>query len=171
MISRANRGRSLERLIEISNTTYRRQGRAVVHKVPTAWLPLRNGRGQIVSAKVQEKAVVDFLGVLAGGRAVAFDAKQNRGATRFPFDDRWAHEVAFIRDVIAAGGVGFLIVEQVAQDRIYLLPGPLLLKLWDSAWRGGRRSIPLSVLETCPVVGSAPGVPADWLTALERTGA
>lgn len=113
---------------------------------------------------------MDFLGVMAGGRAVAFDAKQNREATRFPFDDRWAHEVAFLRDVMAAGGIGFLIVEQVAQDRIYLVPGPLLIERWDEAERGGRRSIPLSVLETCPVVGSAPGVPVDWLTTLEREG-
>lgn len=168
MISRANRGRALERLIEISNAAYRRQGRAVVHKIPTAWLPLRDGRGRIVSAKVEQKAVVDFLGVLAGGRAVAFDAKQNREVTRFPFDDRWAHEVQFLRDVMAAGGITFLIVEQVPQNLIYLVPGGLLLELWDNAQRGGRRSIPLSVLETLPVVRAAPGVPVDWLTTLER---
>lgn len=171
MISRANRGRALERLIEVSNAAYRRQGRAVVHKIPTAWLPLRDGRGRIVSAKVEQKAVVDFLGVLAGGRAVAFDAKQNREATRFPLDGRWGHEVEFIRDVMAAGGIGFLIVEQVARDRIYLVPGALLVQLWDEAQRGGRRSIPLSVLETCPVVPRAPGIPVDWLAALEQIGA
>lgn len=165
-VSHANRGRSLERLIEISNAAYRRQGRAVVHKVPTAWMPLRNGSGRIVSAKVEQKATVDFLGVLAGGRAVAFDAKENREETRFPLDARWAHEVQFIRDEMAVGGIGFLIIEQVPQDRIYLLPGEQLLRLWDEAQRGGRKSVPLAVLETCPVVPRAPGIPVDWLSVV-----
>lgn len=169
-VAYANRGRSLERLIEISNAAYRRQERAVVHKVPTAWLPLRDGRGRIVGAKVDQKATVDFLGVLAGGRAVAFDAKENREASRFPLDARWGHEVEFLRAVAAAGGITFLVIEQVTQGRVYLLPGAQLLELWDEAKRGGRRSIPLAVLETCPVVGSAPGVPVDWLTTLEREG-
>jgi len=167
MISRANRGRSLERLLEISHAAYLRQGRAVVQKVATPTKVLRARSGLRV---VREKSTVDFVGVIQGGRMVAFDAKQNRETTRFPFDDRWAHEVEFLRAVHGAGGITFLVIEQVLQNRIYLLPGPRLFELWDESQRGGRRSISLSMLETCPVVGSAPGIPVDWLTTLEREG-
>jgi len=167
MISRANRGRSLERLLEISHDAYRHQGRAVVQKVATPTKVLQTRAGLKV---IREKSTVDFVGVIRGGRMVAFDAKQNREPTRFPFDDRWAHEVEFLRAVSAAGGVTFLVIEHVAQGRVYLLPGARLLELWDEAKRGGRRSIPLSMLETCPVVPSAPGIPVDWLTTLEREG-
>ncbi|HHW14677.1 MAG TPA: recombinase, partial [Firmicutes bacterium] len=72
--SRANRGRTLELMVEWQNASYRSQGLAVVHKVPTAWLPLRDGDGRIRSAKVERKAAVDFLGVYRG-QAIAFDAK------------------------------------------------------------------------------------------------
>ena len=70
----ANRGRPFEQLIEMANTQYRNKKIAVIHKVPTAWIPLRDGRGRIVSAKVEEKAAVDFLGTYCG-QSLAFDAK------------------------------------------------------------------------------------------------
>jgi len=56
----ANRGRALEELVELSNERYRQQGIAVVHRVPAAWLPIRDARGRIVSAKVEKKAAVNY---------------------------------------------------------------------------------------------------------------
>lgn len=38
----ANRGRDFEELIELSNRQYAHQGLAMVHKVPTAWKPIRS---------------------------------------------------------------------------------------------------------------------------------
>lgn len=170
-ISHANRGLSLERLIELSNQHYRRQGLAVVHKVPTHWLPLRGPEGKITGAKVAEKAAVDFLGCLApAGRTVAFDAKQNRDPSRFPLDKRWSHEVEFLQDVARTGGIAFLLIEQVAEGLIYLVPGADLFEYWAAVRKGGRRSIPAQALKMFPVVSRSPAVPVDYLTALRAAG-
>lgn len=183
MISHANRGATLERMVEISNAQYRRKGLAVVHKIPTAWIPIRVD-GKIVSAKVAQKATVDFVGCVAeSGRLVAFDAKENRNLTSFPLDKRWEHEVQFIYDVIQAGGLGFLLIEQLEEEAttivgkprqvrtIYLLPGGWLVKAWRDAYQlGGRKSIPHQFLRTCPVVPSSTATPVDYLAALKAAG-
>lgn len=170
-ISHANRGLSLERLIELSNQQYRRQGLAVVHKVPTHWVPLRGAEGKITGAKVAEKAAVDFLGCVApSGRLIAFDAKQNRDERRFPLDERWSHEVAFLQDVSRTGGITFLLIEQVTEGRICLLPGTALFDCWTAARNGGRRSIPVPMLRTCPEVPMGPAIPVHYLPALRMAG-
>lgn len=168
-ISQAHRGRSLELAIETANAAYRARGLAVVQRiaVPTKALPDRRGGIRVI----REKSTVDFVGVTApGGRMVAFDAKQNRTATRFDLDRRWGHEVEFIRAVTGAGGIGFLLVEQVTQCRCYIVPGPQLVELWDEAQGGGRKSIPLGLLESFPVAGPGRGVAIDWLSTLEKEG-
>lgn len=170
-VSHANRGQSLEQLIELSNLQYRRRGLAVVHKVPTHWVPLRGRDGKIMGAKVAEKATVDFLGCLApSGRAVAFDAKQNREPGRFPLDERWSHEVEFLHDVARAGGIAFLLIEQVSEGRIYLLPGADLFAFWAAAQKGERRSIPAQTLQTYPAVSQSNAVPVDYLAVLAAAG-
>lgn len=170
-ISHTNRGLSLEQLIELSNQQYRRRGQAVVHKVPTHWVPLRGHDGKISGAKAAEKATVDFLGCVAPtGRIVAFDAKQNREPGRFPLDQRWSHEVEFLQDVARAGGIAFLLIEQIAAGRIYLVPGVDLFRFWAAAKAGGRKSIPAAVLQTLPVVSQSTGIPLDYLVVLRNLG-
>jgi len=61
-ISYANRGLALEEPIVRANEVYCSRKLAVVHKVPTAWIPIRGSNGKIISAKVEKKASVDFLG-------------------------------------------------------------------------------------------------------------
>jgi len=91
----ANRGRDLEELIELSNQQYASRGLAVVHKVPTAWKPIRNSSGKVITAKVDkdEFAGVDFLGCYQG-RALAFDAKHTND-----------HRIRWDRVGAASGGV------------------------------------------------------------------
>ena len=43
--SHANRGRPFEELLKMANARYQAAGRAVVHKVPTEFLPIRDARG------------------------------------------------------------------------------------------------------------------------------
>jgi recombination protein U len=75
MTSHANRGKPLEELIISANEVYREKHIATVEKVPTEWIPLRNRKThRIASAKVDHKAIVDFLGNYMA-RPIAFDAK------------------------------------------------------------------------------------------------
>lgn len=100
----ANRGRTFEELIELANDQYLAQGVAVVHKVPTAWIPIRNSAGRIISAKVEKKASVDFLGNYRG-RPIAFDAKHTADL-RIRWDRVEPHQAEFLANWDATRGTG-----------------------------------------------------------------
>ncbi|MCL6557754.1 MAG: Holliday junction resolvase RecU [Firmicutes bacterium] len=141
IISLANRGQTLEHLIVQANAVYRAQGRAVIHKVPTAWVPIRRGP-KIVSAKVEEKAAVDFIGHVAlpgGPLPVAFDAKEvSRG-------DRWSllkleeHQYEYLKDCARTGAFSFVLIGYWQLQRFFILPFVDLEKRWE-AWKSGSGS-------------------------------
>ena len=73
MISLANRGMDFESLINVSNEYYMTKGVAAIVKIPTEFIPLREG-GQIRTVKVTRKSICDYLGEYKG-RPIAFEAK------------------------------------------------------------------------------------------------
>ncbi len=135
----ANRGRPLELLVARANALYRAQGKAVIHKVPTAWVPLRRG-SRIVGAKVEEKASVDFLGhvMLPDGRAlpVAFDVKEVSGGDRWPLSKLEPHQYEYLKDCARTGAFAFVLVGFWQLRKFYVLPFSELEKRW-AAWESG----------------------------------
>jgi recombination protein U len=91
----------------------------VIHKVPTAWIPLRDSHGRVVNAKVEEKAAVDFLGVYRG-RPLAFDAKHCSG-DRIRWDRVEDHQAQFLEDWTRNGGIGFVLVG-FGMRRFFVVP-------------------------------------------------
>lgn len=87
---------SFEGLIEYANNRYQQTGRAIVTKQHTLCKPLRNGTGQIVSAKYEEKATVDFMGQYAG-TPIAFEAK-HCAADKIDLKRVEPHQCDFLRD-------------------------------------------------------------------------
>lgn len=81
--SLANRGSALEDLLARQHALYEARGVAWVRKHPTPWTPTRRG-GKVVGGRPTGFATADFLGVLAGGRGVALEAKEC-GAPSFPW--------------------------------------------------------------------------------------
>ncbi len=77
--TQANRGRAFEELIERHATKYRANGTGFLVKIPTRFIPIRDGTGQIVTAKVDQKAEFDFIGHYKG-TPVALEAKHTNGA-------------------------------------------------------------------------------------------
>ncbi|MBC2722663.1 MAG: Holliday junction resolvase RecU [Desulfosporosinus sp.] len=74
----ANRGKSLEYLINFANQQYLAKRVALVQYIPTDWTVIRWGT-QIISAFPAHKSTVDYIGVRNfKGETVplAFDAKQ-----------------------------------------------------------------------------------------------
>lgn len=94
--SHANRGRPFEELLKMANARYQAAGRAVVHKVPTEFLPIRDARGEVVSCKVEEKSCVDFLGRYLT-IPVAIEAKHTDDK-RIRFDRVEPHQASFMDD-------------------------------------------------------------------------
>jgi recombination protein U len=141
----ANRGSALEDLVVCANEAYRSKKLAVIHKVPTAWLPLRGPNGRIVSAKVEKKASVDFLGhvVTPGGPLpVTFDAKEIAKGNRWPLAKLEPHQYEYLRDCAETGAFSFVLLGFWELERFFVLPFPELEKRW-AAWK--KRTGPASV--------------------------
>jgi len=168
----ANRGRTLELVLEQSNAVYRERGIALVHKVPTAWLPIRGSSGKIITAKVDEPTCVDFLGVYRG-RAIAFDAKETR-QQRWPVSAVTGLQLRWLEDWDRAGGTGFLVVQYVLEgDEAYLVTFNQLAVWYHRAcWPRGEKSVHVDEARaTCRRVVSARGVLLDYLVALDEATA
>lgn len=82
-VTQRNRGRWFERLLDQAHAHYAHEGRAQIRRQPTPTLPLREripgGRIRLIAIPVG-RADVDYRGTLAGGRAIAFDAKSTATA-------------------------------------------------------------------------------------------
>ena len=90
----ANRGRDFEDFVIQVNDLYTHSGKAVVYKVPTEFLPIRDSTGQIKSCKVEHKSCVDFLGRY-NSIPVAVETKQTHTG-RIDFDAVQPHQAAFL---------------------------------------------------------------------------
>ncbi|OIQ59808.1 holliday junction resolvase RecU [Moorella thermoacetica] len=154
----ANRGRALEDLIEFSNERYRRAGKAVIHRVPAAWLPVRDGRGRIVSAKIEKKAAVDFIGhvLVPGGRAlpVAFEAKEVSKGRRWPLSRLEEHQYRYLADCARTGAAAFVLIAFWEYGRFFVLPFAALEEKMGAYRRGGAASVSLD--DSCFVETSFP---------------
>lgn len=86
----------------------------VVVKVPNDVAVRRGANGEIVGAGIRAgKKVVDFLGALEDGMAVALEAKEHRGH-RFPFSAVTEGQIEFMRQWPAVG----LLLIQMVHERV-----------------------------------------------------
>lgn len=71
--SKANRGKPFEDFINFANEKYQAKGIAVMHKVPTEFIPLRGAHGQVANCKVERNAelVPDIMRAERQGRGNA----------------------------------------------------------------------------------------------------
>jgi len=162
MIGHANRGRFFEQYLEHLHARYREQGRARIDFIPTPTRP-HNNDGHLMWVPVR-KGIVDFVGVLPGGRFVAFDAKSTRNtrswrvkvSRRSPSNDT-THQWEYLAEVEALGGLAFYLIYAEALDRVFvaLMPFPV-----------GERQHFADMME---VMKGESGW-WDWLRALEQVG-
>jgi penicillin-binding protein-related factor A (putative recombinase) len=92
-----------------------------VHKEYLPTLPVKDAKW----AKVVGKITVDYVGQLAGGRFVAFDAKDCAGK-RIELERLQAHQLRFLEIAEALGGLAFVLV-RFERARAYAVPA--------AAWR------------------------------------
>ncbi len=137
------RGSALEGLIDRSNEYYLNAGVARIDKAAT---PVKVTRitddGRIAEGYFEKKSTVDYYGI-AQGVYISFDAKQTAERS-FPLKNIHEHQIKYMRDVNAHGGVVFLIVEFTKNQSYYLLPFEILDDYYVNAMAGGRKSIPKS---------------------------
>lgn len=116
----ANRGQSLEQFMRFANERYQRAGIAVVTKIPTEFLPIRNAYGQVVNCKVTGKAAVDFIGRV-GSRPLAAEAKETK-TDSMRFDAVQDHQADFLDAYLGQGEAICIVVVSFNLKTFYAVP-------------------------------------------------
>lgn len=143
--SRGLRGSAFEETINMTNERYRKEGLAMIQKIPTPIKPIDidSERHVISLAYFEQKSTVDYIGVM-GGIPLCFDAKECNKKS-LPFSNIHPHQVEFMKDFAANGGVSFLLVHFTDYQETYVLPLEVLVKFYED--KEGRSSIPYDAFE------------------------
>ncbi len=160
---RGVRGTALESLIEYTNMKYHNMGLLRIDKVATPVKALAFQDGMITKGYYEKKSTVDFVGIIQGV-FVAFDAKETENKS-LPLQNIHPHQVNYMKDVNAQGGLAFLIVHFKSMDRYYLVPYEILSKLY---YDNTRKSIPHSEMKDCIEINLGDDGTLRYLDALNE---
>ena len=145
--SRGLRGSTLEDLINRTNEKYLENGLALIQKIPTPITPINIDKDNrhITLAYFDQKSTVDYIGAVQG-IPVCFDAKECAVDT-FSLQNIHDHQVDFMVNFEKQGGIAFLILYYSHKDLFYYLNLEQLLKFWNRAKDGGRKSFRFDELD------------------------
>lgn len=142
MRSHANRGQPFEDFLEFVHTRYQTTGTACVHKVPTEFIPLRDGTGRVCSVKVERKSCVDYLGRYKG-TPVAVEAKHTEN-DRILFSRVEPHQAEYMDEFCKdPEAVGIVLVSFKLQ-RFFAVPWQFWKAARD-AWETSRSKTKIPV--------------------------
>ncbi len=140
-----NRGMFLENLLNESNAYYVINDKALIFKKPTPIKILNvsypNNKAVINKAVFENISTLDYNG-LYKGKYIEFDAKESKNKTCFPLANIKIHQINHIKNVIAHGGIVFLIIYMC--DAFYLLKGEILIEFYNL---NTRKSIPIEFVK------------------------
>ena len=126
-----NLGMYLERIVDVSLEYYKEQGVCLIDKVPTPIKVHRHLRGALYEAFFQKKSTVDYVGVIRGGRGIAFDAKSTT-AKRFNWRKAVKdHQRDYLKVFQQLGGLSFILLHFDwigSWDHFYFIPFAFLLR-------------------------------------------
>ena len=145
--SRGLRGSVLEDLVNMSIERYRDGEIALIQKIPTPIKPINIDQStrHITLAYFEQKSTVDYIGAVQG-IPVCFDAKECAVDT-FSLQNIHDHQVEFMVNFEKQGGIAFLILYYSHKDLFYYLNLEQLLKFWNRAKAGGRKSFRFDELD------------------------
>lgn len=145
IINYANRGMSLEELINNSNNYYLDNDIAIIYKKPTpiglAKVSYQNGQRVIEKGFFKEPSTLDYNGIYKG-YYVDFDAKETTNKTAFPLANIHPHQLTYLTSILRHGGIAFLIIN--INNEYYILPGNKLIKFIQEETR---KSIPYTYIK------------------------
>jgi recombination protein U len=166
--SRGLRGSLLEEMINHTNEKYRRDGLALIQKIPTPIKPveIEPGSRHITLAYFEKKSTVDYIGAVQG-IPVCFDAKECATDT-FPLSNIHKHQVQFMEEFERQEGIAFLLIYFKAQEIFYYLPFVEMKKYWERAQNGGRKSFRYDDLDPHYQISTYDGVMLHYLDMINR---
>lgn len=166
--SHANRGKALENYINESNESYLIRGQAeIIRQHPEIKVLKLNGK-EIVKAFFKDKGAPDYAG-LTHGRGICFDAKETGDRERFKLELIKDHQIQYLKRWQNQGGISFIILHFTKLFETYIVPYDLIASYWEQAAEGGRKSIPVHVIQqNCDRVKAGRGLTLDWLAVIEK---
>ena len=139
----ANRGAALESFIRYANNCYAKKKVAIIDKLPTEFIPLRNGYGQIYSAKVENKSKVDFIGRYKE-HPIAIEAKHTTNEA-IRFDRIEPHQADYMDAFTEAPGTIGLVLISFHFDRFFAIPWTFWGAAYDLRVRRGDKTTPKTI--------------------------
>ena len=118
-------------------------------KIPTE-MKLIRARGRIVSAfpvPQEEKGyncLLDFHGILKGGKTICIEAKSCANKTSFPLDNIKPYQLPLLKELMDYGAFGYFIIEMRGIGRTFLFEG---YKFIEYVAGLERKSIPVKDME------------------------
>lgn len=166
--TRGLRGSTLEDLINQSNEKYRSRKLALIQKVPTPIKPITIDKEtrHITLAYFDQKSTVDYIGCVQG-IPVCFDAKECSAST-FALQNIHEHQVRFMQEFEEQGGISFIILYFTAKDEMYYVPFSDIIKFWERAENGGRKSFTYEEIKKEFQIRSHSGIMVHYLEMLQK---
>lgn len=139
----ANRGAAFEEFLRFANDRYAHKKVAIVEKLPTEFLPLRNGSGKICGAKVEHKSKVDFIGRYKN-IPIAIEAK-NTNEDSIRFDRIEPHQAEYMDQFTEELGTIGLVVVSFNLKRFFVIPWAFWSMAYEYRVRRNDRTTPVTV--------------------------
>lgn len=165
--SRGLRGSTLEDMLNRTNEKYRANGLALIQKIPTPITPIDIDKQSrhITLAYFEQKSTVDYIGAVQG-IPVCFDAKECNSDT-FPLANIHEHQVSFMEQFEKQDGISFILISFTHRDQFYYLKFKDLLRFWERAKNGGRKSFRIEELDPDYFLPEVSGVLVPYLNTLQ----
>lgn len=157
----ANRGKVLEKYINMSNEYYRVHNLADVYQQHAEVKVGRGNDGQIEGATFSGQSGLDYIGV-TNGLAITFDAKQT-SADALPMSNIKPHQYRSMLRFERNGGTSFLIVHFKKHGETFVVPCEHVEVHYHS-----RKSLKIGYArEHCISVSAGRNLTLDYLAAIE----
>lgn len=146
-INYANRGMNFEADINVTNSYYINNDIAIIYKKPTPITINKVDYKSRVDAVITEAhfntpSTTDYNGIYKG-KYIDFEAKETK-QNYFPLSNIHKHQVEHLNRIVRHGGIGFILVNFVKLNKIYLLEAEKLCSFIES---NERKSIPIEYFE------------------------
>lgn len=166
--SRGLRGSVLEDYINRTNEKYAEKKLALIQKIPTPITPINIDKEHrhITLAYFDQKSTVDYIGAVQG-IPVCFDAKESVSTT-YALQNIHEHQVSFMRQFEEQGGIAFFLLYFSKEETFYYLRLKELLKYWNRALEGGRKSFRMDELDEGYFFKNMQGIYIPYLDMLQK---
>ncbi len=169
-MGQGNRGMAFEKLINLSNEMYQREGVSLINKRPTPVKVLKMVYGRVKDGYYESKSTVDYDGVYRG-RAIAFEAKSTNEINRFDLKNIAQHQLDYLEKAEEMGAICFFLIGFTKDQSTFAIPLSVIQSyVRMSQQPKGKKSIPRADFDIYGyLVEQTERAPVDYLQYVDET--